>query len=418
MWPTGPTGWSTRRAWQQQDPRPGGPPLRHPAREADGPVRGPADQRADAGPQGPRGDAGRRGAPTGSVTVGGPLRRAGSVGRGLRAGAGRHGPGGEGAARRRPARGDARDRAAPGPAVRRAATRRSRLGPEGGVLWDWRPGRRDRAAASRSSRGCGCWASSGHDAARQRAARRLEAFVAAEAGPQAGGAAQAGGRGGRRQGAGPGPRPGLPADRGRRGRWTGPGAKADTRRAEPGRAPHAAQPGRPDRRLLALRAQRCCGPRPGRWPRPWSSARPAAGRPAAGRRPPARPAALGAGARRLRPARGAEPGRAGGAAGAAGRAAAGRADRRTAACCSPRRPARRWAGAPTTATIILRALGFAPVNRPQAGEPIAWRRRAERKAEPAAPPRPHSPFAALAALQGQARPRAPAAPPEEGRQEQ
>jgi len=47
---------------------------------------------------------------------------------------------------------------------------------------------------------------------------------------------------------------------------------------------------------------------------------------------------------------------------------------------------------------ILRALGFAPVNRPQAGEPIAWRRRAERKAEPAAAPRPHSPFAALAAL--------------------
>jgi ATP-dependent RNA helicase SUPV3L1/SUV3 len=47
---------------------------------------------------------------------------------------------------------------------------------------------------------------------------------------------------------------------------------------------------------------------------------------------------------------------------------------------------------------ILRALGFAPVNRPQAGEPIAWRRRADRKAEPAAAPRPHSPFAALAAL--------------------
>jgi ATP-dependent RNA helicase SUPV3L1/SUV3 len=49
--------------------------------------------------------------------------------------------------------------------------------------------------------------------------------------------------------------------------------------------------------------------------------------------------------------------------------------------------------------LILRALGFAPVNRPQAGEPIAWRRRAERKAEPAAvAARPHSPFAALAAL--------------------
>ena len=49
--------------------------------------------------------------------------------------------------------------------------------------------------------------------------------------------------------------------------------------------------------------------------------------------------------------------------------------------------------------VILRALGFAPVNRPQAGEPIAWRRRADRKAEAAIPPpRPHSPFAALAAL--------------------
>ncbi|TAJ73403.1 MAG: phosphonate-binding protein [Phenylobacterium sp.] len=47
---------------------------------------------------------------------------------------------------------------------------------------------------------------------------------------------------------------------------------------------------------------------------------------------------------------------------------------------------------------ILRAVGFAPVNRPKAGEPIAWRRRAERKPERAAPPRPHSPFAALAAL--------------------
>lgn len=47
---------------------------------------------------------------------------------------------------------------------------------------------------------------------------------------------------------------------------------------------------------------------------------------------------------------------------------------------------------------ILRALGFAPVNRPKAGEPIAWRRRADRKAQPATPPRPHSPFAALAVL--------------------
>jgi ATP-dependent RNA helicase SUPV3L1/SUV3 len=58
---------------------------------------------------------------------------------------------------------------------------------------------------------------------------------------------------------------------------------------------------------------------------------------------------------------------------------------------------------------ILRGLGFAPANRPKAGEPIAWRRRGERpQAHPQAVPtaRPHSPFAALAALQA-----TPAAPP-------
>jgi len=54
-----------------------------------------------------------------------------------------------------------------------------------------------------------------------------------------------------------------------------------------------------------------------------------------------------------------------------------------------------WNAAETEA--ILRGLGYAPVNRPTAGEPIAWRRRAER-AEDAPPARPHSPFAALAAL--------------------
>jgi ATP-dependent RNA helicase SUPV3L1/SUV3 len=49
---------------------------------------------------------------------------------------------------------------------------------------------------------------------------------------------------------------------------------------------------------------------------------------------------------------------------------------------------------------ILRGLGFAPVGRPKAGEPVAWRRRGERtKAEVAPQPRAHSPFAALAALQ-------------------
>ncbi len=43
-----------------QDPGAGGPPFRHPAREADGPLRRPADQRPDARPAGPRGHAGRR----------------------------------------------------------------------------------------------------------------------------------------------------------------------------------------------------------------------------------------------------------------------------------------------------------------------------------------------------------------------
>jgi ATP-dependent RNA helicase SUPV3L1/SUV3 len=59
---------------------------------------------------------------------------------------------------------------------------------------------------------------------------------------------------------------------------------------------------------------------------------------------------------------------------------------------------------------ILRGLGFAPVNRPKDDEPVAWRRRGERgpqsRPEPA---RPHSPFAALAALK--AAPAPPAVPP-------
>ena len=48
---------------------------------------------------------------------------------------------------------------------------------------------------------------------------------------------------------------------------------------------------------------------------------------------------------------------------------------------------------------VMRALGFAPASKPQAGEPTAWRRRRERP-EPAAIPRKteQSPFAALAAL--------------------
>jgi ATP-dependent RNA helicase SUPV3L1/SUV3 len=49
------------------------------------------------------------------------------------------------------------------------------------------------------------------------------------------------------------------------------------------------------------------------------------------------------------------------------------------------------------AGAILRGLGYAPARKPRPGEPLAWRRRSEKPAD-AAPPRPHSPFAALAAL--------------------
>jgi ATP-dependent RNA helicase SUPV3L1/SUV3 len=59
---------------------------------------------------------------------------------------------------------------------------------------------------------------------------------------------------------------------------------------------------------------------------------------------------------------------------------------------------------------ILRGLGFAPANRPKAGEPIAWRRRGEHGPAPVQGARPNSPFAALAALQPQAAP-APARRP-------
>lgn len=61
----------------------------------------------------------------------------------------------------------------------------------------------------------------------------------------------------------------------------------------------------------------------------------------------------------------------------------------------------------TDAREILRALNFTPTNKPQPGEPVVWRRRTERL-RPAAPARPpaNSPFAALAALKAQ-----PAPPP-------
>jgi len=59
---------------------------------------------------------------------------------------------------------------------------------------------------------------------------------------------------------------------------------------------------------------------------------------------------------------------------------------------------------PADAQSILRGLGYVPAGRPKADEPVAWRRRAERKVELAPAPRPHSPFAALAALKDQPAP--------------
>ena len=53
------------------------------------------------------------------------------------------------------------------------------------------------------------------------------------------------------------------------------------------------------------------------------------------------------------------------------------------------------------ADAILRGLGFAPARKPRAGEPTAWRRRSAAKAEKAAAAPVHSPFAALAALKDQ-----------------
>ena len=54
---------------------------------------------------------------------------------------------------------------------------------------------------------------------------------------------------------------------------------------------------------------------------------------------------------------------------------------------------------------VLRGLGFAPSTRPKDGEPVAWRRRIERNAALApASLRPASPFAALAALKDQPAP--------------
>jgi ATP-dependent RNA helicase SUPV3L1/SUV3 len=55
-----------------------------------------------------------------------------------------------------------------------------------------------------------------------------------------------------------------------------------------------------------------------------------------------------------------------------------------------------WTAKETEA--VLRALGFVPATRPKAGEPVAWKRRRQGAPKPEAPPSPASPFAALAAL--------------------
>lgn len=61
---------------------------------------------------------------------------------------------------------------------------------------------------------------------------------------------------------------------------------------------------------------------------------------------------------------------------------------------------------PEHAAAILKALGFAAIRRP--GEPVAWRRRGEREfAVERRPPAPHSPFAALATLHGTPAPAPP-----------
>ena len=53
---------------------------------------------------------------------------------------------------------------------------------------------------------------------------------------------------------------------------------------------------------------------------------------------------------------------------------------------------------------LLRGLGYAPANRPKAGEPVAWRRRGEKALADPPAVRPNSPFAALAALKETATP--------------
>ena len=110
----------------------------------------------------------------------GPLRRPPERPR-LRGRARRHHAGGQGPARRRPA-GGRRRRSRGGWAARRRAGRGLRA--DARRRWCCGAARRPARwpATARSPRACGCSASSAPAPARERAARRLEAFLAAEAG--------------------------------------------------------------------------------------------------------------------------------------------------------------------------------------------------------------------------------------------
>ena len=109
------------------------------------------------------------------------------------------------------------------------------------------------SAASRSRRGCGCSANSAPAPARERAARRLEAFVAAEAGRRL--AALAGLRGGgRRRPAARAWRAASPIGWSRPACSTAARREARAARAQPGRAARAEGSGRALRRLQPLPA--------------------------------------------------------------------------------------------------------------------------------------------------------------------
>jgi ATP-dependent RNA helicase SUPV3L1/SUV3 len=53
---------------------------------------------------------------------------------------------------------------------------------------------------------------------------------------------------------------------------------------------------------------------------------------------------------------------------------------------------------PAEAAAVLRALDYTPAIRPKEGDPILWKRRGAQRPEPKVTPRPDSPFAALARL--------------------